>query len=644
MPSFRPGLLHDRNPLSPGDVGPLCADLISPAHFFAADALALRWEYRREDEVFWEVFHGRALDRSQTRRRQRFETWGIYDVAPDGSLSDEPVLGIRFDGRQALFVTRAVLCRGYESVSTEGKVIEARPTVRWQRELVAAIDLHRYSTRGELADELACLLFQAVVGVSRLPLTSLEAPLPAFSLGRLGYCYRPTAGTARCQPLSAPPELLDILVDPTLACVELVKLCELFLRAARAADLAPAVPALLSASPPSDPFWLLTEVFNAATLSPYTDFVRNALAVPRLAHAAGHVSAEAVADFHTRLLRLLARHLTAYDLVTFHHRGANYPDALLLDELLGELRPLLAREPDLFDSTAGLRRRGVRHGLLARAEYQGHPVPDAPTSPGENVRVLPKPFRDVPEDQIFASTARRRRLFVDDGPGDYGWLRDLLGDLDDPRELRELGTALFLDRPFGALKQPGEPDRTLMLAHVLFSRSVAARRLRWLAERPRLLPDPRAADRWLAALELLPEEGLVLRDAGPPPRPGVVSLHDAFLVADDWAMLRTARRSIGELCQHYDFTVLQSRLRRDLASPENWRLVVPVRAAGAWALRIYDNRFRPLFDVLPDYAEGYYCRGGVEVVAAGLRVVAVADGTELIATGRDSPLIRLKEN
>src|SRR5205823_1108764 len=79
----------------------------------------------------------------------------------------------------------------------------------------------------------------------------------------------------------------------------------------------------------------------------------------------------------------------------------------------------------------------------------------------------------------------------------------------------------------GAAKQPGEPDRTLLMAHVLFSRSVAVRRLRQLALRPDLLPDGDAVERWAARVGALPADGLPLTDAGPPPRPGVVSLHDA---------------------------------------------------------------------------------------------------------------------
>ena len=61
-----------------------------------------------------------------------------------------------------------------------------------------------------------------------------------------------------------------------------------------------------------------------------------------------------------------------------------------------------------------LRRRGLRHGLLIRHMYRGHPVPDAPTSPGENARVWPSPVPHVSEGQILNVSERQRHLFRED--------------------------------------------------------------------------------------------------------------------------------------------------------------------------------------------------------------------------------------
>jgi hypothetical protein len=608
MRAFRPSLLADRRPLTPELVESTIADLTGRAHFFVREPLRLAWQQRPEEEVYWELFLGRALDRTQTRRRQRFASWNIYALDQDCRPSDEPLMSVRYDAAAGdVFVTRAVLCHGHDTYDAGGNVIETRATVRWQRELVGRCELASLSTRGDFVDELACLLFQAVVGTSRLPLTSLEAPLPAFTFGQLGYLYRSGAADV----LREPGHWLAIVCDPSLAEIERVKITELFLRTTDHDSLALAIPSLVDRSS-AEPFARMREVFNGVTLSPYTDFAAKALAVARLGRAAGLASAAHAADFLTWLLRHLGRHLTAYDLVTFHHRGANYPDALLIDDVLRELRPLAEEAPELFAEGERLRRRGLRIGLLLREEYRGHPVPDAPTSPGENARVLPEPFVRVPDDQIFASMMRRRRLFADEVSGDHDRLRELLRDLDDPRELVELGTAIFVDRPLGAWKQPGEPDQTLLMAQVLFSRSIALRRVRQLAWRPELLPDHAAVDRWTALLENRQVDGLPLSPGSPPPRPGVVSLQDAFMAADDWLVLGTTRRTMEELSRQYE-----------VPGPAGCSIIVPTKTDDGWSLRVYDESHRPICDLRPDHSKGYLSRGGTEILVGGLILTRV---------------------
>src|SRR5207248_11614833 len=131
------------------------------------------------------------------------------------------------------------------------------------------------------------------------------------------------------------------------------------------------------------------------------------------------------------------------------------------------------RHPELFLEAAAdtparrqtkqLRRRGLRQGWLLRRRYEGHLVPDAPTSQGENRRVLPGAYVRVPEEQILNPIRRDKRLFAEDSLQPYlqgrgqETLQQSLADLQDPEELRELGTALFLDRPFGAGKPPTAP-------------------------------------------------------------------------------------------------------------------------------------------------------------------------------------------
>src|SRR5262249_21322709 len=137
---------------------------------------------------------------------------------------------------------------------------------------------------------------------------------------------------------------------------------------------------------------------------------------------AGYLTKDDCLDFLTWLLRQLGRHLTAYDLVRFHHRGANYPDALLLDAVLKTAFSLVENYPDLCMPGPGespqeaakrrRRGRGLRQGWLHHRALEGLPVPDAPTSPGENARVLPCPR--VPEEQLVTPATRSRRLYAGD--------------------------------------------------------------------------------------------------------------------------------------------------------------------------------------------------------------------------------------
>src|SRR5262249_25333828 len=117
-------------------------------------------------------------------------------------------------------------------------------------------------------------------------------------------------------------------------------------------------------------FALLGEMFNEASLSPWTDLSARVLLWLRRLEADGFADAADTVDFLGGLLRRLGRHLTAYDLVTFHHRGANYPDALLLDLALKDYLSRLEARPDLFGGDAGRpRRRALRQAWLLRRHY-----------------------------------------------------------------------------------------------------------------------------------------------------------------------------------------------------------------------------------------------------------------------------------
>src|SRR5262245_61965285 len=107
MYPFRPSLLADRRPLTPEILRATIADLSGPSHFFVREPLLLTWQYRPDDEVYWEVFLGRALDRTQTRRRQRFASWNVYALDDEGRASEEPLIAVRYDAAAGdVFVTR----------------------------------------------------------------------------------------------------------------------------------------------------------------------------------------------------------------------------------------------------------------------------------------------------------------------------------------------------------------------------------------------------------------------------------------------------------------------------------------------------------------------------------------------------------
>src|SRR5262249_30245217 len=99
------------------------------------------------------------------------------------------------------------------------------------------------------------------------------------------------------------------------------------------------------------PVLLVRRLFNEVALSPYSPFIEHltdfllALSVPSM------LGAQPVADLYSYMLRHLVRHLTSYDLRTFHNRGANYPDALALDTFLRAFISIVDRAPDAFDGT-----------------------------------------------------------------------------------------------------------------------------------------------------------------------------------------------------------------------------------------------------------------------------------------------------
>jgi hypothetical protein len=650
MPRFRARLSSAcSEALTRERVRALIADIFRPAHFFLGPDLALEWEHVASEGLVWEIFQGRLLDPAHTRQRRSFEAWNLYPTnVAEGDRAEEPLLAVKLDADAGqLHVVRGLDSYVWEGYDAGGNVYQSRERRKWVRELVGTLYFERFADLDELRDELVCRLFQAVVGTSRLPLASVETPLPGFSFGQLFYCYRPVAAES-AGPVRTWRELLRDMLALSLNPREQAFLLETFLHAAPVAEMADAAAVFVHrwselGRTTTDLSALLRSLFNEVSLSPYTDLVEKTLLFLRALETRCLFQTEQVVDFLSYLLRHLGRHLTAYDLVVFHHRGANYPDALLLDAVLKEYLLILQRRPELFSETPDdgadvrrrkrIRRRALRQGWLLRRRYEGHPVPDLPTSPGENRRVLPPSHPRVPEEQITQPGHRTRRLYDGDpllprlDIRAAQVLRQSVDDLADADEWRELGLAVFLDRPLGGGKAATEPDGTLLLSAEAFSISIARARLIALALDVGLRPDDAAFQRLLVHPDV---QGLSLDAIGGAVRPGTVSLADARRAAADFVFLRTTPGSVRAFLCQFDLTPLTRRFRLDdvLSQAD---LLLARSAAGA-ELVIYDARLRPRVQLEIDPRRGYESRAGEEYPAGGLLVKWVGEAVPGVET------------
>ncbi|HEY7326317.1 MAG TPA: hypothetical protein VH592_01660 [Gemmataceae bacterium] len=629
-------------PREPNSVAALIAEMFRPEHFFLGADLELEWDHVAEQELVWEIFQGRMLDPAHTRQRRSFEVWRIYPTTPPGEgRPNEPLLALYLDAAAAqLHVVRGVDCYVWEGYDAGGNVYLSRERRKWVRELVRILRLDHFSNLEELRDELACALFQAAVGTSRLPLSSVETPLPQFSFGQLFYCYRPDAPQSAGSVRGWRGLLMDMLT-PSLNCPAAAHLLETLVRAVPFEEMNAATAAFAQRwsqceHTTVDLPALLRTMFNQVSLSPYTDFVPKTLAFLHALEENRIFHREQVVDFLSFLLRHIGRHLTAFDLVLFHHRGANYPDALLLDAVLKAYLALLYLWPELFiDATDDnesvqckkrIRRRALRQGWLLRRRYEGHAVPDLPTSPGENMRVLPPSHPRVPEEQISQPARRSRKLHAGDPLlprlriGRIGeTLRQGLLDLEHADEWRELGLGVFLDRPLGVGKAPTEPDSTLLLSAEAFSISLAQQRLLALAGDLDIPSEDAVVQRLLACL---PPPGLPLDAIGGALRPGTISLADARRASSDFVFLRSTSSSVKAFLTQFDFTALTQRFSiDDLVRGEN---LLIARSATTDALVIYDARLRPRVELEIAAEAGFHSQAGQEYPVNGLRVLSVS--------------------
>ncbi len=311
---------------------------LAPGRFFVAGA-SLAWRHDPAERLRWEIFRGHLLGGGQTRAEAEFDTHSVLFYVP-GEERPQHAISLRTSAAEGrVYVTRELWIQGEETYEPAPNVIDTRPALVLERELVGTIDLSRFADADSLAAELERYVLLALTGTSRLPITSVESPLPAFSFGRWGYL--PGGRTPPASPIDEPSRWIE--------------------RGVAAADAEPggagpgagAGPA--GGPPRSDrgacPLLARTErtarvrrcgyrendprLFNQISLTPYTGLVDNLLALGERLVELGAVEEPAWVDLIGFMLRQLTRHLAAFDLVTFHNQGANYPDALLIESLIG---------------------------------------------------------------------------------------------------------------------------------------------------------------------------------------------------------------------------------------------------------------------------------------------------------------------
>lgn len=632
---------------------------LQPGRFFLRDANALKVVHRPHERIAWEIYGGHLLDAWQTRQRGEFEAWDVVASVGVGKGANQPVrlLSVKYSPRdKKLYVVRYLWVYGWQPFERSPGVIESRPVQKEMPELVGTVDLGQYQGHdAKVSAQLSTLLYLAVVGTSRLAITSLESPLPAFTLGELMYLPR-EAGFD--DPVTEPRNLIRLATGSGATLPQKAKLLEATLRAAAAGEIPEVAECLMGSASDSAPDRtsvpaLLRTLLNDVALSPYTGFAAKFIDLLDELSRPEALGAAAVVDVLSYLLRHLARHLTAFDLSTFHNRGANYPDALLLDAALKMYLGLIERWPRHFEAVSSdngdaarqkrVRRRALRQAVLLRETYEGLPVPDTPTSPGENQRVLPQPYAPVPEEQIAQPRRRHKRLYANEPMASImtataaRLLKQSIDDLQYRAELEELGMALFLDRPLGIFKQPGEVDRTPLLSYEAFSGQIAAARLRRLYCRRWI--DHEARVRQLEnEITAAPISGYPAGRLSAPQRQGVVCLEDARLVAADFVFRKTTRRSLNELLLLCDWSALAQVAPKAVGWLHSGDPVLLIRTAtadeavtGKAFLTAYDVRMQPRLEIvlpttgsLPRYRESW----GVEVFEGGLWVAGIGNTAE----------------
>src|SRR5262245_24174338 len=122
--------------MPPPDLDERIAEALHPRNFFVAPGWRLEVEYLPQVATTWEIYCGRLLGPSQTRRQEVFDTWNLHLVTAQGR-PEQPLLSLKLDRAAGLLhVTRAVECWVWEPYDAGGNVILSREVRKWMPELV----------------------------------------------------------------------------------------------------------------------------------------------------------------------------------------------------------------------------------------------------------------------------------------------------------------------------------------------------------------------------------------------------------------------------------------------------------------------------------------------------------------------------
>lgn len=623
---------------------------LAVGQFYVRPPCRLTVTFNPEETSIWEIFNGHLLGQSQTRQTKKFSSWNVFLELSHLSDDEErtgpssPLISIKLDSSlETVFITRNILTRTWESYEPRTNIIESRPALRWLPELVATVDLANVTDRESAIGQVARGISFSLEGTSRLPITSVEAPLPDHALGQFAY-FPGDSDCGSAEPIHDLELLLQRHVQKRSPRKQRASVLETMLRSADTTAI--------------DRFariyyqqWRLAQLsdtelrqtviamFNRLSLSPYTQLVNNWATLLSCWSAVERFGPEVIVDIVSYLLRHLVRHVTAYDLETFHNLGANYPDALLLDSMLQIYLEMIERASELFlddterESIFRVRRRALRQAWIVRKQYEGHGVPDRPTSPGENQRVLPESHPPVPEAQLMDPRTRLKKLY--DGqsiesnrsPRVRRVLDQSILDLRHDVELFELGAAIYLDRPLGCFKQSGEVDRTILLSYEAFSAQIADARLQSL-HRWGLIADEKLLGRFQTQRKNLCVQGVPVGELGREGRPGVVALEDAVQIAADFVFVRTTRSSLDEFSRQYDTHGLDTEFPELSKWLHSARDVLLIRRTDASSpadrivLEAYDsqNRSRLLITTSAELPWSYEEQCGIETLR-GMQIV-----------------------